>query len=117
MPIDEIPLRSARPGLIKLFLARAHHIGWQNVERYWECAGIKILVVRNSMAYGNVIHGTRFLAGGLSSTSTNNIICKDNISRTALTDNTTGTSIVSGNSQFNFVGPPTKDWGEDAADY
>lgn len=33
-----------------------HHIGWQNVERYWECAAIKILVVQNSLATGNVIH-------------------------------------------------------------
>lgn len=33
-----------------------HHIGWQNVERYWECSAIKILVVRNSLAADNIIH-------------------------------------------------------------
>ncbi len=33
-----------------------HHIGWQNVERYWECSAIKILVVRNSLTSDNIIH-------------------------------------------------------------
>ena len=39
-----------------IFNNHLHHIGWQNVERYWECAAIKILMVRNSLATDNIIH-------------------------------------------------------------
>jgi len=33
-----------------------HHIGWQHVERYHECAGIKILVNTNVVAAWNTFH-------------------------------------------------------------
>lgn len=35
--------------------------GWQDVERYWETAGIKLLINRNTLVRRNVI--TRFMAG------------------------------------------------------
>lgn len=33
-----------------------HHIGWQHVERYWECAAIKVLINTNVVAAKNCIH-------------------------------------------------------------
>lgn len=33
-----------------------HHIGWQHVERYWECSAIKTLINSNVVAAKNVIH-------------------------------------------------------------
>jgi hypothetical protein len=33
-----------------------HHIGWQDVERYWECAAIKTLCNRRTLVVGNHIH-------------------------------------------------------------
>ena len=33
-----------------------HHIGWQDVERYWECAAIKLLVDVNTIVADNLIH-------------------------------------------------------------
>lgn len=36
-----------------------HHIGWQQVERYWECAGIKVLRNQNVVAVNNEIHDIR----------------------------------------------------------
>lgn len=34
-------------------------IGWQDVERYWECAGIKLLVDINTIVRDNIIHNVQ----------------------------------------------------------
>lgn len=33
-----------------------YNIGWQDVERYWECSAIKVLLVTNSLVRRNLIH-------------------------------------------------------------
>lgn len=33
-----------------------HHIGWQDVERYWECAAIKLLLCNGVLVQQNLIH-------------------------------------------------------------
>lgn len=39
-----------------IFNNHIYNIGWQDVERYWECAGIKILIDVNTVVCDNVIH-------------------------------------------------------------
>ena len=40
-----------------------HHCGWQEGEFYWECAGIKLLVTRETLVAGNHIHDLTAAAG------------------------------------------------------
>ena len=40
-----------------------HDCGWQDVERYWEVAGIKLLIMLNSVVTRNHVHDCYASAG------------------------------------------------------
>jgi hypothetical protein len=40
-----------------------HHVGWQDVEQYWECAAIKLLLNENTLVSRNHIHHIESAAG------------------------------------------------------
>lgn len=40
-----------------------HHVGWQDVEQYWECAAIKLLTSENMVVSRNRIHHIESAAG------------------------------------------------------
>jgi len=40
-----------------------HHIGWQNMERYWECAGVKLLKNTNTVVASNLVHDINEASG------------------------------------------------------
>jgi alpha-N-arabinofuranosidase len=42
---------------------RIYHIGWQDAERYWECAAIKTLVNKQTIVRENIIHDVECASG------------------------------------------------------
>ncbi|MDF1515624.1 MAG: right-handed parallel beta-helix repeat-containing protein, partial [Anaerolineae bacterium] len=40
-----------------------HHIGWLDVEQYWECAGIKLLLNQDTLVSGNLLHDIEAASG------------------------------------------------------
>ncbi len=40
-----------------------YNIGWQDVERYWECAAVKLLIAENTLVRKNLVHDVMAASG------------------------------------------------------